>query len=378
MVDPIDFISEQRRKILQTYEELHMLAEPSWKEEETSLYLREKLSQAGFKIKTFSGHYGFTAELKGQKEAVIALRADMDALLQEVDGTVQANHSCGHDAHSTMVLSAAVALAKTNLLLTHTVRFIFQPAEEKAEGALKMIEDGALENVMFLCGIHLRPSYEVPFNKAAPVIQHGSTASLKGIIKGMPSHAARPEEGNNPIEAAALLIQAMWQIRLQETGKYSIKITELHGGEASNLIPETTRFTFDLRAEANDTMGNLLEKAKHILEKTASLTETEITYSVEEFSPAAVKNERAMALARKAIHTVLGEENLEPACLSPGAEDFHFYTLKNPDLAATMIGLGCDLKPGLHHPNMAFNKEALIYGAQILAKVIMEADQKEW
>jgi amidohydrolase len=170
----------------------------------------------------------------------------------------------------------------------------------------------------------------------------------------------------------------MWQIRLQETGKYSIKITELHGGEASNLIPENTRFTFDLRAEANDTMGNLLEKAKHILEKTASLTETEITYSVEEYSPAAVKNERAMALARKAIHTVLGEENLEPACLSPGAEDFHFYTLKNQDLAATMIGLGCDLKPGLHHPNMAFNKESLIYGAQILAKVIMEADQKEW
>ena len=84
------------------------------------------------------------AEIPGRKADVIALRADMDALVQEVDGRVQANHSCGHDAHSTMVLFTALALAKTSEQLIHTVRFIFQPAEEKAEGALKMMEAGAL------------------------------------------------------------------------------------------------------------------------------------------------------------------------------------------------------------------------------------------
>jgi amidohydrolase len=374
----MEWISTQREKILQTYQDLHLLAEPSWKEEKTSRYIREKLSQAGFKVQTYKEHFGFIAELEGESEEVIALRADMDALWQEVDGVVKANHSCGHDAHSTMVLSAALALAKTNIPLQHTVRFIFQPAEEKAEGALQMMKERVMGNVKFLGGIHLRPSFELSFNSAAPVILHGSTASLKGTIKGAPAHAARPEEGNNPLEASALLIQAIRQIRLKDDKKYSIKITELHGGEASNLIPENTRFTFDLRAEANDTMDRLLEKAQHVIEKTAELTETEITFNIEEYSPAAVKHPKAVNVAEQAIQSILGDEHVIPICQSPGAEDFHFYTRKNPGIAATMIGLGCDLKPGLHHPNMSFNKEALIYGTKILTKLLIEANQKQW
>jgi amidohydrolase len=299
----------------------------------------------------------------------------MDALVQEVNGMVKANHSCGHDAHSTMVASAALALSQSRHPFSHTVRFIFQPAEEKAEGALQMMKDGALDDVKFLAGIHLRPSTEVPFNKAAPVILHGSAATLKGVIKGKPAHASRPEDGNNPIEAAAFLIHAIRQIRLQDSSNFSIKITELHGGEASNAIPENTRFTCDLRAEDNLTMEKLIQKAHHAINKTAELTETEITCSQEDYSPAAITNETAIDLARNAIQYILGNENTEDACISKGAEDFHFYTLKNPNLAATMVGLGCDLKPGLHHPNMTFNHEALVYGTQILTKLILDADQ---
>ncbi|MFC0272592.1 amidohydrolase [Metabacillus herbersteinensis] len=378
MIDPIQFIHEQRQHILQTYQELHLLAEPSWKEEKTSTYIREKLLQAGVSVQTYDGHFGLVAEIEGEKQDVIAIRADMDALVQEVDGVVKANHSCGHDAHSTMVLVTALALAQRNQPFTHTIRFIFQPAEEKAAGAQQMMEDGALTNVKFLGGIHLRPSIEVPFEKAAPVILHGSTASVKGVIKGIPAHAARPEEGNNPIEAASLLIQAVSQIRLRENGRYSIKMTELHSGESSNSIPETARFTLDLRSESNGTMEKLIDMAQHTIGTIAELTETEIKYSIEEYSPAAVKHPRAMGLAQHAIADILEEENVESPCVSPGAEDFHFYTLKNPDLAATMIGLGCDLTPGLHHPNMQFNQEALIYGSKILTKLLLLADTKQW
>ena len=375
MTEPIHFIAQQRDSILQTYHDLHKLAEPSWKEEKTSQYLRDKLLNAGLKIQAYEDHFGFIAEIEGEKPEVIALRADMDALIQEVDGVTKANHSCGHDAHSTMALHTALALVNAKHICKHTIRFIFQPAEEKAEGALKMMDDGALKEVKFLGGIHLRPSIEIPFNKAAPVILHGSAASLKGVIKGIPAHASRPEEGNNPIEAAALLIQAIGKIRLKGEEKYSIKVTELHGGEAANSIPENTRFTFDLRAETNETMKKMIEKARHIIQKTAELTETEITISQEEYCPAAIQNQSAIGLARNAIESVLGKENVESACISQGAEDFHFYTLKNPGLAATMIGLGCGLKPGLHHPKMTFNHEALIYGTQILTKLIIEADR---
>jgi amidohydrolase len=275
-----------------------------------------------------------------------------------------------------MALYTALALINTKHVLNHTVRFIFQPAEEKAEGALKMIEEGVLKDVKFLGGAHLRPFMEMSFEKAAPVILHSSTASLKGVIKGVPAHAARPEEGNNPLEAASLLIQAIGQIRV--SGTSSIKITELHGGEASNSIPETARFTFDLRAESNEAMEKLLNEAQHILGGIAKLTETEIESTVEEYSPAAIKHPIAIELAKHAIASILGEENVEPSCVSPGAEDFHFYSLKNPNLAATMIGIGCDLKPGLHHPSMYFHQEALLYGTKIITNLLLEADLQNW
>jgi len=176
----------------------------------------------------------------------------MDALIQEVNGSVKPNHSCGHDAHSTMVLYSALALAESNHSFYHTIRFIFQPAEEKAGGALQMMKDGALDCVKFLGRIHLRPAMEVAMGMAAPVIQHSSNATITGRFKGVQAHAARPEEGNNPIEAAAILIQKIKELRLDENTPYSIKITELHAGIATNAIPETAHFTFDLRAETNE------------------------------------------------------------------------------------------------------------------------------
>ncbi|WP_209124108.1 amidohydrolase [Alkalihalobacillus sp. BA299] len=372
------FIDQQKKEILQTYQELHQLAEPSWKEEKTSAYIKNKLLNAGLNVRTFDEHFGLVAEIKGMKEEVISIRADMDALVQEVDGVVRSNHSCGHDAHSTMALFTAITLREHYPLPTNTIRIIFQPAEEKAEGALQMLKDGVLQNVKFLGGIHLRPVMEIPFSKAAPVILHGSTACIKGVIKGFPAHAARPEAGNNPIEAAALLIQAIKKLRIKSDFSYSIKMTELHAGESSNSIPETARFTLDLRAASNDLMSTLIEEAQHIIQTVSKLTETEIESGVEEYSPAAVKNDEGIRLAEKAIVSVLGEENLVPSCVSPGAEDFHFYTLKNPALSATMIGLGCDLKPGLHHPNMTFNSDALLYGIKILTQLLIEADRKQW
>lgn len=371
-------IDRKKESILNTYHELHQLAEPSWKEEKTSHYIREKLIQAGLKVQTFANHYGLVAEIEGETNTVIGLRADLDALIQEVDGVVKANHSCGHDAHSTMVLYSALSIAESQVKPKNTLRFIFQPAEEKAEGALQMMEDGALQHVKFLGGLHLRPKIEIPLGVASPVILHGSTASLKGAIQGSPAHAARPEEGNNPIEAAALLIQAIKQIRLKGAHSYSIKMTELHAGEASNLIPEKARFTFDLRADSNETMDELIKEAQQTIKNVADTTGTIIENGVAEYAPAAVQNPLAISLAEKAIVSTLGNEGLVPTLVSPGAEDFHFYTLKNPDLKATMIGLGCDLAPGLHHPKMSFNTDALFYGTQILTSMLLEADQINW
>ncbi|MDR4945003.1 amidohydrolase [Neobacillus cucumis] len=375
-MNPLEFIDQHKDDLLKTYQELHALAEPSWAEEKTSGYIAKKLQTAGFKVKKYKGHYGMTAEIPGESNQIIALRADMDALVQEVNGVVRPNHSCGHDGHSTMVLYTALALAESGLKPKHTLRFIFQPAEEKGEGALKMMEDGALENVSLLFGTHVRPVSELPYRKASPAIIHGAAGTIRGIIKGRQAHAARPNEGINVIEAASFLVQAVKEIDLQTEVPYSIKMTQLTTeNDSTNVIPETAHFALDVRAQSNEVMDELKTSAIAAMSLAAEQTGASFTWSMEAFVPAAVQNERAMKMAERAICEILGKENVVPVCISQGAEDFHFYTAKNPGLAATMVGLGCGLTPGLHHPEMKFKLDALIYGTKILTQTLLTALQ---
>ncbi|MET1178458.1 amidohydrolase [Peribacillus simplex] len=373
-MNPIQYIDQHQESLIKSYHDLHSLAEPSWQEERTSCYILNSLRKAGMTTKTFQSHHGIIAEIPGISKKVVALRADMDALVQEVDGVVKANHSCGHDAHSTMVLYTALAIASSGIRPKHTLRFIFQPAEEKGEGALQMINDGALEDVTYLFGVHVRPSTEVPYMKASPVIVHGSAETIRGTIKGLQAHASRPQDGINVIEAAALLIQKLQQINLVTETPYSIKMTQFQtNNNASNVIPETAVFAIDARAQSNDVMNELNRLSEEAFDQTMQQTETSISWSAEEFVPAASLHEKAIKLAEAAIGDILGRENVAPVCISQGGEDFHFYTAKNPDITATMIGLGCDLTPGLHHPDMKFNLQALIYGTKILINTVMLA-----
>ncbi|WP_026695115.1 amidohydrolase [Peribacillus kribbensis] len=377
-MDPLSFIDKSVKQIYKTYEELHRLAEPSWQEKQTSAYIANELRNAGIAFKTFDSHYGIAAEIPGTMKEAVILRADLDALVQEVDGRVRPNHSCGHDAHSTMVLYTALAIAKSGVKPRHTLRFIFQPAEEKGEGALKMMSEGVLKDAEYLFGLHLRPSFEVPFNQASPVIIHSSSGTIKGRIKGRQAHAARPDDGINAIEAAALLVHKLKQVTIDTKASYSIKMTQLQtSNNASNVIPETADFSLDARAQENRVMTELKRLAHLVMDEVSAETGTEISCTLEEFVPAAQPNKDAMKIAETAIKDVLGEENFLPVCISPGGEDFHFYTLENPGINATMVGLGCGLAPGLHHPKMSFRKEALIYGCKILIKTVLLASEKE-
>lgn len=373
-----DELAGKQREIIRTYEELHQLAEPSWQEEKTSRYLAARLRQAGLAVRTYSGHFGLTVDIAGEEEGIVGLRADMDALVQEVNGQLQPNHSCGHDGHSTMVLYAALAIASAGIRPKKTIRFLFQPAEEKVGGALQMMKDGALDGVKVLFGVHLRPIMELENGTAAPAILHGASASVHGTIFGLQAHASRPERGKNVIETAALLVQVLQNVRLKEGCPFSVKMTQFTaGGETSNVIPDRATFKLDVRAQTNAGMDELLEKLKHLFYHVGSLTESRIEWSLPGGVPAATFNDDAAKIMRDAISRVLGAENVASPCISPGGEDFHFYTKQRPEMIGTMLGLGCGLYPGLHHPEMTFDKTALTAGAQILATAVLLAAGEE-
>lgn len=360
---------EVENDLKEIFAHLHEHPETSWNEVQTTKYIKDLLEKEGCRVTSFSDCTGLFADI-GTGKPVVAIRADMDALWQEVDGVFRANHSCGHDAHMTMVIGAIRLLLASKF--NGTVRFIFQPAEEKGNGALKMVEKGAIYDVDYLFGIHLRPIQELNTGFATPIIVHGAGCFMHATISGDDSHGARPHLTSNAVDIITSINHLFKFINVDPQVPSSIKITSIQaGGDNKNIIPGNGSFSVDMRAQNNETMSLLKEKALKIIEDVQHLYNTKIDYYFESELPAAIVNNEAQEIMRKAIIKVIGIEKCTKPLITSGGDDFHFYTIKKPELKATMIGLGCDLSPGLHHPKMSFNHDMLFTGSEILKEAVL-------
>ncbi|AIE60198.1 M20 peptidase aminoacylase family protein [Bacillus methanolicus] len=366
-----EYLEELKPIIYPVFEYLHSNPEVSWQEYKTTEFIRALLEEKGFKVVTFVDCPGLVVEV-GCGDVCVGLRTDMDALWQEVNGTFQANHSCGHDAHMTMVIGVMLLLQKIGFPSNGKLKFIFQPAEEKGTGALKLIEKGVLDDVDYLYGVHLRPEQEIGDGQACPAIYHGAAKFIAGEIIGEDAHGARPHLGQNSIEIGASLVNEIKKINLDPMVPYSAKMTKFHaGGDSGNIIPGKASFSIDLRAQTNKALEELTEKIEKVVKAISSLYGVEIRLETKATVAAAEVHEEAMQNMKKAILDTIGKHNLKEPAVTAGGEDFHFYSLKKPQVKATMLGLGCGLIPGLHHPNMTFNREAIFTGIEILAKTII-------
>ncbi len=360
-------MSVLKERVEEVWQELHAIPEIGFEETRTSAYLAEKLSKAGYQVRTGIGGTGVTGLLdSGKPGHVVALRADMDALGHEVNGEKCAIHSCGHDAHCAIVLTVAEEMARKKLK-SGKLKIIFQPAEELLTGALRAIEDGAVEDVDILLGLHLRPVQEAKKGQATPALYHGASYIMQAEVKGLAAHGARPHLGVNAIDAAAAIIQAVNAIHVDPVVPATVKTTKIQGGgPASNAIPEKASLTFDLRTQKNTSMQEVIEKTKRAVECGAASVGATASATVLGGCPAAEYDKELTELLARSIVNVLGEEGLLPPTITPGGEDFHFYVEKKPSLRAAYFGLGVDLTPGLHHPEMCFDQTALVNGVDIL------------
>ncbi|MBK5441686.1 MULTISPECIES: M20 peptidase aminoacylase family protein [Peribacillus] len=375
-----ELLKEIEPQVLEIFRHLHENPEVSWKEFQTTSYISKVIQQNGIEVTTFSdmpGVIGKWSPVDSISNLTIGLRADMDALLQDVDGTFRANHSCGHDAHMTIVLGVLLLLRKMKIILPGTLKFIFQPAEEVGEGALKIIEKQVLDDVDFLYGLHLRPIQEIKNGQATSGIIHGSADTVFGEIHGFDGHGARPHLTLNAIEVISAIVEQIKGIRLNPQLSYSVKMTQVSaGGENANIIPGSSKFSLDLRAQTNEAMDELIEKVDDVLNKMSVFYQCQISFKHKERVYAASVDQEAAEFMEKAIENTLGAKGLVGPIITPGGEDFHFYTKERPAIKATMLGVGCDLEPGLHHPNMVFNQDAIFTGIEILTRVVIETFEK--
>jgi amidohydrolase len=360
-------MNEIDARIQATYDALHAMPEVGFTEHRTSAWLAERIKAAGFNVMTGVGGTGVVATLKGKEPGpTVALRADMDALAYTLNGKDVCVHSCGHDAHSSMVLTAAEELAKAGIR-RGTLKILFQPAEEILFGALKMIEAGALDDVDVVIGMHLRPIQEAKTGQATPALYHGSSYIMEATINGRTAHGARPHLGVNAIDAAAAVVNAVNAIHLNPVVPWTCKVTKLHAGGATlNAIPDKAEMALDLRTQQNAAMETLIEKAEKAIKAAAATVGATAETHIKGGVPGAEYHPEMIELAREAIRAVLGEQGLLDPIVTPGGEDFHYFVKKRPKLKACYVGLGCDLTPGLHDPTMTFDRSAMIYGTDIL------------
>lgn len=369
-------VESAREDIFSFFNDLHSFPELGFAEERTAAKLADALEAGGFTVeRNVGGTTGVIGTLKGAAPGpVFALRADMDALpIDEDSGHPFSSknrgvmHACGHDAHSTIVLFAALLAARAGIA-KGTLKVLFQPAEELLTGALAMLKSGRLSDVDEMVGLHLRPIQEARLDEASPALMHGSSYVVNIAVEGRSAHGARPHLGVNAVDAAAAIVNAINAIRVDPRVSHSFKTTSIMaGGKASNIIPDSAKLVVDVRAQTNEVMQEILEKialaAEYGAKSVGGAAAVESTKGV----PAAEYDPALTEVMRLAAEDVLGSSL--PPIVSPGGEDFHFFATEGK-IKTAYLALGADLEPGLHSEKMRFDPEALIIGTKILCALL--------
>ena len=246
-----------QEEIIEHRRYLHEHAELGFDLPETKKYVKETLTAYGYAPEEKGG--GIVCEA-GSGDPVFLLRADMDALpMKEESGLPFASgtcamHSCGHDAHTAMLLGAAKLLKEREGELKGTVRFMFQPAEELLAGARAMIEAGVLEGVSAAMGLHMafgvqKEYYAAPGRLIVPgVMCSGDEFEIRILGKG--THGSTPETGISPITAGANVVLAMEELceKYRVNGRRAvISAGTFHSGDKANIIPEAGMITGTVR-----------------------------------------------------------------------------------------------------------------------------------
>lgn len=353
--------------VVSVWKDLHEFPELAFQEVRTSAYLADALEKLGYEVTRGVGKTGVVGVLRGEEPGpVLMLRADMDALpFPKEDGTIEAVHACGHDAHCAMVLCVAERLV--GRVKKGTLKIVFQPAEEKLQGALCLLEAGVIDDVDVALGCHLRPIQDIPAGTCCAAVRHLSSTFAKIDIHGRTAHASRPHLGINCAEVASSVTLAIAAIKGNPALVWSCKVTGIEAtAGAVNIIPDTATVTLDIRAQTNELMEELLEKIRMAAEgSAAAYGATAKLVLPGGVVPAAVYDEDLVGDVTETIRDTLGADKLAKDC-GGGGEDFHFYKKMRPTIRAAYFGVGAGCTPGLHNRDMHFDPVHLDMGVKVM------------
>ena len=332
-------IKEIEKMIIDWRRDFHQFPELSFQEHRTGDVIADELRSMGLEPKVKVGKTGVTADLKFGNGPMIGLRADMDALpIQETSGLPFSSqndgvmHACGHDGHMAMLLGAAKALTQKDNQYNGTVRFIFQPAEEGEGGARYMIEDGCLEGIDEIYGIHVwnyQPVGEVGV-KDGPVLAAADMFDIK--IKGIGGHGAAPQGTVDSVVVASYLVQALQTIVSRNTNPLEstvISIGKINGGNNFNIIADEVSLSGTARAYSEENRNLIKTRMEEIIKGVEKTYNANITFDYKDGYPPTINHIGPTQKVLKAAEKVVGDKAGMPY-LSMGGEDFAYYLKEKP------------------------------------------------
>jgi amidohydrolase len=358
-------IQEILPELIALRHELHTHPEIRFEEKWTSDRIVAFLDAEGIPYtRGHAGGTGIVATIEGKGDRTVALRSDMDALEIEEDTGVpytsmipERMHACGHDGHMANLCGTATVLNRHRDLVQGTVKCIFQPAEEQAAGGRLIVEEGLLDGVDAVFGLHCWPTLAVGQVgiKSGPAMASADFFHID--IHGVGCHGADPAAGVDPIYVASQIVSALQSIVSRETNPWDPAVlTVAH-----------------IRALTPEVRERILEALPRVAEFTAKAHRATATVHFDGTPYPALHNDPAMsAFAKETVKEVFGAEHLhEPHAASMAAEDFAFYLNHTPG-AFLFLGNNPDAKkvyPGLHSPHFDFCDEALPVGIETMSEL---------
>lgn len=362
---------------------LHRHPELSRQEFATTQFIAERLAGAGLNPKVLPSGTGLVCDFGPEEGPRIALRADIDALpMTEQTGAPYSSlvpgvtHACGHDAHTAILLGAALALAAAPELPVG-VRLVFQAAEELMPGgAIDAIAAGVLTGVSRIFALHCDPRLQVGRVATVPGPITSAADTIEITVGGPGGHTSRPHLTADLVYGLGTLITGLPAVlsrRIDPRNSTVLVWGAVNSGAAANAIPQAGRLAGTVRTASRDTwmaMQGIVEDAvAHLL---APLNIQHTLY-YHRGVPPVVNEAVSTRMLTRAIETV-GPAVLAETRQSGGGEDFSWYLEQVPGAMARLgVWPGSGPQLDLHQPTFDLDERALAIGVKVMAGIIDQA-----
>ncbi|MDR1774725.1 MAG: amidohydrolase [Clostridioides sp.] len=388
------------KKLIEKYEgemiacrqDLHMHPELSFEEFETTEKIIAVLKDLGIEYRK-TEPTGVIADIKGGSDGpIVALRADMDALsVNELNENLSYKsknegkmHACGHDSHVSMLLCAAKVLNDIKDTLKGTVRLIFQPAEETAGGAKAQVEQGAMENVDNIFGMHIWSN--IPTGKISCLVGSSFAAAdfFTVDFKGKGGHGSMPQQCIDTAVMASSFVMNVQSIVSREISPLKsavVTIGKMEVGSRFNVIAENAKLEGTSRTFEYETRDKVEDSIRKFAQYTATMYGGKANVDYTRATPPVINDKESALLAQKIIKESFGEDSLIFEEPTTGGEDFSYFLEKSKNGGAfALVGCGNPEKQtNAAHHNGKFNvdDDALKYGVELYVKYAKEYLDKQ-